>query len=251
MLPEIITTAVFAGVLVFARVGAMLMLLPGFGENFVPPRIRLAFAVAVAVLLGPIVAPLLPGPPAEFVALTALIGFEILVGLVIGAVARMFLTALSVAGQVIGLQTGLAFAQAVDPALGQQGALAGAFLNLTGLTLIFVSGLHHLFLSGVLGSYEAFPPGMPIPVGDASEWALQSFTRSFALGVQITAPLLVFGLVFYLALGVLSRLMPQAQIFFIAMPSNIMIGFAIMALVLGVMMLAWLGQLQDFAQELS
>jgi flagellar biosynthetic protein FliR len=251
MLPDAITATVFAGALVFIRVGAMVMLLPGFGETFVPPRIRLAFAVTAAILLAPTLGADLPGPPEDPGLLAVLIGGEMLVGLVIGAVARLFMTALAVAGQVVGLQTGLAFAQAVDPALGQQGAIAGAFLNLTALTLIFVSGLHHLFLLGVRGSYEAFPPGMPIPAGDAAEWALQAFTRSFALGIQMAAPLLVFGLVFYLALGVLSRLMPQAQIFFIAMPSSILIGFAIFAVTLGAAMLAWLGQMESFARELS
>ncbi len=251
MLPEAVTAVVFAGALVFMRTGAMVMLLPGFGESFIPPRIRLAFAVAAAVLLAPVLAPALPPVPDQPAVLAAVIGSEILIGIVIGAIARLFMTALTVAGQLIGLQTGLAFAQAVDPALGQQGAIAGAFLNVTALALIFVSGLHHLFLMGVRGSYEAFPAGLPIPVGDAAEWALQSFTASFALGVQMAAPLMVFGLVFYLALGVLSRLMPQAQIFFIAMPSNILIGLSIMALVLGAMMMAWLGQLEDFASELS
>lgn len=251
MLPDAITATVFAGVLVFVRVGAMVMMLPGFGESFIPPRIRLAFAVVTAVLLAPVVGSTLPGPPEQGAQLAALIGSELLVGLVIGAVARLFLTALAVAGQVIGLQTGLAFAQVVDPALGQQGAIAGAFLNITALALIFVSGLHHLFLLGVRGSYEAFPPGMPIPVGDAAEWALRSFSQSFALGIQMAAPLLVFGLVFYLALGVLSRLMPQAQIFFIAMPSGILIGFAIVAVTLGAAMLAWLRQMETFASELS
>ncbi len=251
MLPDILSAGVFAGVLVFARVGAMLMLLPGFGESFVPPRIRLVFALAVAILLAPVLAPALPGPPDQPAAMLALLIGEVLVGLMIGAVARLFMTALAVAGQTIGMQTGLAFAQSFDPSLGQQGALVGAFLNVTALTLIFVSGIHHLFLMGVQGSYAAFPPGMPLPTGDAAEWALESLIRSFALGVQMAAPLLVFGLVFYLSLGVLSRLMPQAQIFFIAMPSNIMIGFAILALTLGAAMLAWLGQMENFASELS
>ena len=251
MLPDAITATVFAGVLVFARVGAMIMMLPGFGESFVPPRIRLAFALTVAVILAPVIGATLPGPPDAAAELALLIGSEVLVGVVIGAVARLLLTALNIAGQVIGLQTGLAFAQAVDPTLGQQGAVVAAFLNITALALIFVSGLHHLFLIGVRGSYDAFPPGMPVPAGDAAEWALTSLSQSFALGIQMTAPLLVFGLVFYLALGVLSRLMPQAQIFFIAMPSSILFGFAIVAVTFGALMLAWLGQMESFARELS
>ena len=88
-----------------------------------------------------------------------------------------------------------------------------------------------------------------VALADAAEWALTVFSDSFRIGIQIAAPLIVFGLVFYFGLGVLSRLMPQAQIFFIAMPVNIMAGFFIFAIAVGAMAMVWLQRLESFAVE--
>ena len=241
---------VFAAGLVFARLGAILMLMPGFGEPSIPPRIRLAFALVFALVLGPVIMPLLPPMPDQPLPIAGLIAGEVVIGLMIGAVARILMATAAVAGQVIGMSTGLAAAQSFDPSMGQQGALMGAFLNLTFITLLFATNLHHLLLATAAGSYEVFPAGGVPPFADAAEWALGAFIDSFRLGVQLAAPLIVFGLTFYLALGVLSRLMPQAQIFFIAMPSNIMIGLFIVAIALGSMGLVWLERLERFAVEL-
>ncbi|MCW5724081.1 MAG: flagellar type III secretion system protein FliR [Maricaulaceae bacterium] len=240
---------VFAAGLVFARLGAILMLLPGFGEPSVSPRIRLMFALMFAMTLGPVLAPALPPMPDQPLQLAGLVANEVIIGLMIGAVARLFLTAASVAGQVIGQQSGLAMAQAFDPTQGQQGALMGQFLNLTFVLLIFATNLHHLLLQAAHGSYMLFPAGAPPMVADMTAWALNAFVDAFRIGVQIAAPLIVFGLLFYLSLGVLSRLMPQAQIFFIALPSNIMAGFFITAIALGTMAVVWLERIERFAVE--
>lgn len=240
-------TTVFAAALIFARLGAILMLLPGFGEPGIPPRIRLAFALAFALAIGPVIAPRLPEMPAEPAAMAGMIAIEAVIGLMIGAAARLFLAAAAIAGQIIGYQTGLAMAQAFDPAAGQTGALPGVFLNLLFIVLLFATNLHHLLLQAAAGSYQVMPAGQVPILEDAAEWALTIFVDTFVIGVQIAAPLIVFGLIFYLGLGVLSRLMPQAQIFFIAMPLNILIGFAILAISLGAIALVWLERFERFA----
>ncbi|MEO1039369.1 MAG: flagellar biosynthetic protein FliR [Pseudomonadota bacterium] len=238
---------VFAAALVFARMGAILMLLPGFGEPSIPPRIRLAFALAFTAVIAPTVSPLLPPMPEAPAAVAAMIAGETVIGLMIGAVARFLLAASSVAGQIIGYQTGLAMAQSFDPAQGQTGALPATFLNLTFLLLLFATNMHHLLLEAAAGSYALMPAGEAPMWRDAAMWALGLFADSFLIGVQLAGPLIVFGLVFYLGLGVLSRLMPQAQIFFIAMPLNIMVGFAILAVSIGGMALVWLNRVEQFA----
>ena len=233
---------IYAAGLIFARLGAILMLMPSMGEPSIPPRIRLAFALLFALALGPVIAPSLPPMPDQPMMLIGLVVSELLIGLMIGAISRMLLTAAAIAGQVIGMQSGLAMAQSFDPTQGQQGALMGAFLNLLFIALIFATNLHHLLFQAARGSYMVFPAGEIPLVADAAQWALDTFIDAFRIGVQIAAPLIVFGLIFYLALGVLSRLMPQAQIFFIAMPSNIMAGFFIVAI--------WLDRMEQFAMEL-
>ncbi len=248
--PDSLVQVSFAALLIFARMGAFIMLMPGIGESFVPARIRLAFAFLTAIAMAPVVSPLIPEAPLTIGPLAILIGTEVIIGLIIGIITRFFLMAIAVAGQIIGMQTGLAFAQAVDPTLGQQGAITGAFLNLTALVLIFVTNLHHLLLAGIQNSYQAFPAGGAPLTGDSAQWALDVFAEAFRLGVQMASPLLVFGLVFYLAIGVLSRLMPQAQIFFIALPSNILIGFSIFALVMGAALMTWIERFEAFAMQL-
>jgi len=242
---------VFAGGLVFARIGAILMLMPGFGEPSIPVRIRLAFALLVCVVVGPVIAPQLPAMPQQPLMLAGLVMSEVIVGLMIGAVARIFMSAAAVAGQVIGMQSGLAMAQSFDPSQGQQGALIATFLNLTFLLLLFATNIHHLLLEMMVNSYAVFDAGRMPSLADGAEWALEAFIDAFRIGVQLAAPLIVFGLIFYLALGVLSRLMPQVQIFFIAMPSNIMVGLFILTIALGAMAAVWLERMQRFALDMT
>jgi len=242
---------VFAAGLVFARLGAILMLLPGIGEPSIPPRLRLSFALLFAIAMGPLLMPQMPPLPSNALAVGGLVIAEVVTGLMIGAVARIFLSTAAVAGQLIGMSTGLAAAQTFDPSQGMQGAIIGAFLNLTFVTLLFAVNLHHLLLNAAANSYMVFPAGELPPLNDAAAWALDAFIDAFRIGVQLAAPLIVFGLVFYLALGVLSRLMPQAQIFFIAMPSNILIGLSIVAMALGSMGLVWMERMERFAVELG
>lgn len=240
----------FAVFLVFARVGGMVMLMPGFGEPSVPARVRLAFALALALALAPVVAPSLPPPPASNAGLVLLVAQETVLGVALGAATRMVLSALAVAGQTIGMQTGMALAQTFDPAQGQQGALFAAFLTVAGMALIFALGLHHGFLEALRSSYVMLPAGGPPPVGDFSQLGLDTVADGFRVGVQMAAPLLVFGLVFYLGIGVLSRLMPQAQIFFVAMPSTILFGMAIFAVTVGGALLVWADYVEDFTAGL-
>lgn len=248
---EPLADTVWASGLVFARAGAMLMLLPGVGEVGIPPRVRLAFALMFALALGPVLAPDLPPIPDKPLALAGLVGGEVAIGLAFGVIARFLLAAMAVAGQIAGLQTGLAVAQTFDPAQGQQGALFGVFLTVAAIAVLFAADLHHLLIAGVAGTYKLTPAGTPFPTGDFAALALAAAAESFVTGVRIAAPLLVFGLVFYLGLGILSRLMPQAQIFFIAMPSNIMIGIAILAVTIGGGMLVWADTVERFARELG
>ena len=242
---------VFAGGLVFARIGAILMLMPGFGEPSIPMRIRLSFALLVCVVLGPVIAPRLPALPEQPLMLAGLVMGEVITGLMIGAVARIFMSAAAVAGQVIGMQSGLAMAQSFDPSQGQQGALVATLLNLTFLLLLFATNTHHLLLAMMVNSYDVFDAGQMPSMADGAQWALNAFIDAFNIGVQLAAPLIVFGLIFYLALGVLSRLMPQAQIFFIAMPSNIIVGLFILTISLGAMSAVWLERMQRFATDMN
>jgi flagellar biosynthetic protein FliR len=227
--------------LVFVRVGAMLMLLPPISQAGVPPRVRLALALAIAVALTPVVGHHYPAQaPATPVELAVMLAEETTAGVLIGAIASIIMSALSVAGAMIATQTGLAYAQLLNPSMGDQEPVVGNFLTLVGGIMIFSANLHHLAIGAIVGSYTLLPPGAPLPTDDIAQLAVRMVSGSFALGLQLSAPFLVFGFVVNASIGLLARLMPQMQVFFIAMPINILAGLMVLLLLIGTMMTIFL-----------
>jgi len=234
MEPYAAADQVWAGGLIFARVGAMLMTIPGVGEAYVPPRIRLSMALVISIALAPVVVGYLPPLPATMGGVAGWVIREVATGLMIGALLRMMLSALATAGEIVSLQTTLAFAQTANPFQAQPGSTLAAFLTLLGVTLIFATDTHHLFIAGLAGSYEVIPPVSPLLLNDFAAMAVRTVGDSFLLGVQLAAPVLVFSLIFNLASGLVGRVMPQFQIFFATAPLSIILGLSIFALSLGV-----------------
>lgn len=226
---------VWAGGLILARIGAVLMLIPGVGEAYVPARIRMSLALVITLALWPVVGGALPALPDSLGAMAGWIIREVTVGLMIGLLLRMFMNALTTAGEIVSLQTTLSFAQTANPLQAQPGSTISAFLMLLGVTLIFATGTHQLFIAGLVGSYRLIAPAQPLVMGDFTTMAVRTLGDSFLLGVQLAAPVIVFALVFNLAMGLIGRVMPQFQVFFAAAPLSIILGLSIFALSLGVM----------------
>lgn len=244
---EIYGVEIWSAALLFARVGGVIMLLPGFGEPSVPPRVRLGLALTMAICLAPTLSDRMPEAATSAWGLSLQIASEALIGVILGAAARFLVTSLATAGQIVGLEIGLAFAQTADPTMTQSGQLTAVFLSILGVALIFATGLHHMFLQGIVGSYDLIALGAPPPVGDAAELALETASTSFRVGFQIAMPVVAAGLIFRVGLGVLSRLIPQIQVFFIALPLQIMGGLVVFALGLSAGMLIWLDSVERYA----
>jgi flagellar biosynthetic protein FliR len=229
-----------AFLLSFARIGTMVMLLPGLGELTVSPRVRLTIALALTAVILPIHRNDYQIDLRAFGPVLLMLGEEILVGVVLGMLSRLTIAALQIAGSVIAQQVGLGFVTAVDPSQGQQGVIVGNFLGVLGVTMIFATDLHHLVIAALNDSYTLFHPG-EIPIfGDVASLFSTTVAGTFRIGIQLSAPFIVFGLLFNLGLGVLARLMPQMQVFFIGLPLSILAGFLILLLVLGAMMMTFL-----------
>ena len=238
-----------AYLLVFARTAAMIMLLPAIGDVGVPSRVRLSLALAVTLVFAPVVTHTYPAAaPQSEIGLALLVIREIVAGILVGMMARIIVSALSTAGYLIATQTGLAYAQTVDPLMSQQGAVVGSFFSLLGTVLIFATDSHHLAIGAISGSYALVPPDQALPTNDMAELTLNLVSGSFLLGLQLAAPFLLFGFAVNVATGLLARLMPQLQVFFIAMPINILAGFLLMMLLLGSMMTVFLSY---FATEMA
>jgi flagellar biosynthetic protein FliR len=236
--------------LVFARVGAMVMLLPGFGETNIPVRVKLGIALLLTLIILPLHRAAYQVDLSSMASLAVLMVHEIIIGIVLGATARVTLSALAVAGSVIAQQLGLGFVTAVDPTQGQQGLLIGNFLTILGITLLFATDSHHLVIAALNESYRIFSPGELMSSGDVAALATRAFAAAFKIGMQLSAPFLVFGLVFNIGLGVLARLMPAMQVYFVGVPLSIMVGFLIFALVLSAMMGTYLNYFTGVMHEL-
>jgi flagellar biosynthetic protein FliR len=234
-----------AFILVFARIGTMVMLLPGLGELTVPVRVRLTIALVLAAVLLPLHRNDYAVDLRSYGPMLTMLAQELFIGAVLGLAARLTISALQVAGSVIAQQLGLGFVTAVDPTQGQQGIILGNFLTILGLTLIFATDLHHVVIAALNDSYTLFQPGELPPIGDVAALTTRTLADAFRVGIQLSAPFLVFGLLFNFGLGVLSRLMPQMQVFFVGLPLSILAGFLILLIAVGAMMGVFLGSLEN------
>ena len=169
-----------------------------------------------------------------------MLGEELLIGIVLGMLSRLTIASLQIAGSVVAQQMGLGFVTAVDPTQGQQGMIVGNFLGVLGVTMIFATDLHHMVIAALNDSYTLFHPGEVPVFGDVASLFSTTVAGAFRIGIQLSAPFIAFGLLFNLGLGVLARLMPQMQVFFVGMPLSILAGFLILVLVLGAMMMTFL-----------
>jgi flagellar biosynthesis protein FliR len=238
-------------ILMFARIGTMVMLMPGLGELALPARVRLMIALVLTIVMFPLHRAAFTIDLKSFGPVMLLLGQELLIGAVLGLAARLTISALQVAGSVIAQQLGLGFVTTIDPTMGQQGVILGNFLTVLGITLIFATDLHHFTIAALHNSYALFHPGEVPFAGDIAALVTRSVGATFRVGIQIAGPFLVFGLLFNLGLGVLSRLMPQMQVYFIGIPLSILVGFIALLLVVGAMMGTFLGYLEGVLRELA
>ena len=231
--------------MIFFRVGSALMVLPGFGEVYVSPRVRLLFGLVFSLLLLPLLQarmPVLPGSP---LALAVIMLSEIMVGVFLGLIARVVLMALHVAGSVIASQSSLAVAAIFDPSSGQQSPVISNILSLTAITLFFVLDLHHLVIAALVQSYDVFTVGEAAPLQDMNILHLRLVADAFNLGIALSAPFMVVSLLFYLAGGLMTRLMPNFQVFFVMMPPQIVVAFFLLMALTGTI----LNQFTHFMEE--
>ena len=231
---------VFAFTFIFARVGSAMMLMPGIGESYVPVRVRLMFTLALCLLLLEPLIPHLPTMPASIADLTRMLFYEIVIGLFFGTTLRLLLSALEASGTVVGLQTGLSSAPVLNPTLAAQSPLPSALLSVLGVTLIFVTGLDHFLLRSLVGLYDVFPPGGLLLPGDMAQTVIHYANKSFALGIELAMPFFVIGLLLNVALGLLQKLLPQVQMFLVAMPIQIWGGLMLFALTVSSIVTFWL-----------
>jgi len=244
MLADLFSAEAYGFVLVSVRLSALVMVVPIFGDRSISSRMRIALALMISFLVYSTMQNELPPMPESLFELTGLFMRELLIGMMLGLMMRFLMSSLHTAGTVIAFQTGLAASQAFDPAMGQQSVVVAAFLNLVAVTLILVTDLHHLMIEGMIHSFHKFPIGESLMMADFATTATQMVASSFLLGFQLASPFIVYGLIYNLGLGLLARLVPGFQVFFIGMPINILMGFVLTMLLLGSLMNLFLSRFE-------
>lgn len=225
-----------AFLILFARIGAVLMLLPVFSEDAVPGRIRLLIALGTTIGLWGLLAGQAMPAAADMGPLPGVLVTELLIGLALGMLVKIMFQAIAIAGSIVSLQIGLSSAIIFDPAQGGQAPLLSKFVGVAAAVVCMALAVHHLWIASIVRSYALFPVGALPPAGDFATLALHTATRAMALGIGLAAPLLVYGIVFNVALGLAARLTPAIQVFFVAQPLNLLLGLALFATVLGTML---------------
>lgn len=232
-LEQFLVPQIFAALLIFTRIGSGIMLMPGLGEGSVSIRARLLLALSIAVLMTPILMEFMPKVPESPLLLGVLLTGEIFIGAMIGTVARFIISSLHIAGTIISTQSSLAMATQFDPTQATQGSLIGNFMSITAVVVMFAVDLHLVMLRGLSDSYTLFMPGDFPPVEDFTAYLTMLLSNVFEIAFQLSAPIVVIGLLLYYAGGVLSRLMPSVQVFFIIMPLQIFISLVVLMVAFG------------------
>lgn len=212
--------SVLAVLLIFCRIGACLMLMPGFSSSRIPVKVRLFLALSVTLALTPLlidtVRPLAAsGDPAS---LLAVIGTELLTGFMIGLLGRLFFLALQTiavaASQAMGLSAMPGLAVEEDEQLPPIAAL----FSLTAVTIMFITDQHWLILGGLVDSYATLPPAEGFNVQAGLIDVVDQTSAVFVVVLRIGSPFLIYSIVVNLAVGITNKLSPQIPVFFIAMP---------------------------------
>jgi flagellar biosynthetic protein FliR len=230
---------VFPFFLLVARVGMAVMVFPAFSDISVSTRIRLLIVFGISLVLFPLLGPQLPALPATTGNLVLLLLGELVVGLMLGLGARMMMVAMSLAGELIAFLAGFQSATLFDPQSGTNTPAPTLFLTLCATLMILALNLHYQLIEAIMQSYIAFPPGKLPDVGDVSAAAVDMFAVFTALGVQLAAPVIVAGLLSNVLFGVMNRLIPQLQIFFVSVPVSITLSLLVLGAGLGTMMQLW------------
>jgi flagellar biosynthetic protein FliR len=254
LLATFVTDQLGLYVMVFARMGTAMMILPGIGDSFVSSRVRLLFALAFTVTIAPAVSPYVTDLDIASTTYIFIMIREIFIGFFIGTVARIFMTALDTGGMLISMQTGLGNAMVFNPQMAGQGSIIGAFLSISGAVLLFATNMHHILIYAMIDSYQTFAMTNDYPViGGVAQVIAKAVAQSFLIGFFMAIPFIVVSLLLYIMMGILGRLMPQIQVFILALPLQILLGFLTLFLVLSTIMLYWLTEFDSairiFLQE--
>lgn len=241
-LTEVTNTLLWKGFAVFLRVSALVSLLPAFGEQSIPAKIKLSIALAFTLIIAPAV--VVPALPIQLDTTLWLTLTEITAGLILGIGLRMFVLVLQTAGSIAAQSTSLS--QVLGGAIAEPVPAIAHTLVISGLALAVMTGLHIRFAQMVIFSYEMLPMGRLPNGADVSEWGLDQVRRAFTLAFTLAAPFVILSILYNVALGVINKAMPQLMVAFVGAPVITAGGLMLLCLSGPSLLSTWLEALNSF-----
>lgn len=240
-----LATELWSGLVVFLRVASAVSLLPAFGEQSVPVRIKLVAAVMFTATIAPVLSLHLPAASLSSTFLFA--ATETIIGLALGLGLRLFILGLQTAGSIAAQTTSLS--QLMGGAAAEPAPAIGHLLVIASLALAMMTGLHVRAAELIIRSYDLLPPGR-FPDGHLlSVWGLQQISRIFALAFTLAAPFAISSLLYNVTLGVINRAMPQLMVAFVGAPIITLGGLVLLFLASPIMLEVWSQSLSDFLAD--
>ena len=242
---ELLSISIYNYLMIFLRIGTVFMLTPGFSASYINVQIRLILALSITLVSMPLISPMLPSEPKEFSIMIQYILNEISIGIFLGMIMQFLFFALNLAGSIASQAIGFSNAQIFDPTFQNQTMLIESFLSIITITIIFVMDIHHLMIEAIIDSYYMFTPGQTLPWNDMAAHMTETMSKSFAFGFKIGSPFIAFTIIFYASIGLVSRLMPQLNIFFLSLPLQIYLGLGLLFITAPVMISVFLGYFDE------
>ncbi|MFK8039844.1 MAG: flagellar biosynthetic protein FliR [Rickettsiaceae bacterium] len=228
MLANLSSDIVFQFLLVFSRIAAAIAFFPAISNKYIFVRTRLAIAFTISLVCFPVLKEYLPSQSTQFANNFAVIMVEILIGIIISIGAKIYFLALNILGQIIAMQSGLGAAMFFDPNQNSQTAIFATFFSIIISAAIIITDTHHVLFYAIIESYQKFPPGKLLDIADMTQYIIYLVHNAMLLAFRLVSPFLVVSMMTLTAAGILSRLMPNFQVFFVLTPAQMLTLFAIL-----------------------
>ena len=223
--------------LIFFRVGALMALVPGLSEQFVPMRVKMGLAVAITAMIVPAVPPIAPDAVWDFNILIRMVLTEAVNGLLLGVALRLLIFALQTAGAIAAQSSSLS--QIAGGAAAEPLPAIGHILVFGAVALAMMMGLHTKLVIYLIASYDVLPAGAFPDPSDVAEWGISGVSRAFAMAFTLAAPFVIVAMIYNFALGVINRAMPQLMVAFVGAPVITFGGLALIFLLAPTILLVW------------
>lgn len=241
----LLNSALWQGFTVFLRVAAITSMMPAFGEQSIPARVKLVVALAFTAVIAPAIS--VPMPEEDLNAMVFLVLTEILSGLVVGIGLRLFILALQTAGSIAAQSTSLSQVlggAAIDPL-----PAMGYILVVAALALAAIMGLHVKAVQLIIITYDFLPVGRFARGSQISQWGVTQVAQAFSLAFTLAAPFVILSVLYNFALGAINRAMPQLMVAFVGAPLITFGGLALLFVAAPYMLSVWLQAMDTFMAD--